>query len=877
MSHSNSKVRSTLIILVLLALSYIGVQSFIAYQYADLSEKTESRFKAIQTSSIDERKKLEEAIALGIENSRKKLFWATFVTNISATIGILVAFASIWVGFRQYIQTQEKQQQERSKERRDRIAIELNTLWQGITCPDTNTRAGCAAALQDLLDKDKAEFHRRVASALALLGRLPSDESVLQVTLRPVIEHAMKTLDPSILCSVSWQWLVLKQPDFRGAKLPGIDLRDCDLQEADFSEADLRGARFNAACLKGARFDGADLSDADLEYADLAGASFRQANLQKANLSDIKLLDADLYGADVSGSELSWSKIDITHAKNWRQATMAREVKAALLAEHGPGPEGRRVLMLMWEMEPIVSGGGWTAAFHFVRNLSRRGADLTIMVPWIDSPVSRSIFGNEVTFVPVGIRLPRKTTGVYNMQSPDAHSQYSAQAHSSYADEDGSAYAYTYGGSHTEIVNQFTRRALEWVKAHTADYDLVHAHDWLTFKAAALIATHLKTPWIGHFHSIESERRKKPARWISQVEAEAIDQAEAIVAPSKVTRGHITARYPAVAEKLHVVPNCLSEARSHLGRVVSLDPGLVVFVGRRSWQKGPDRFVRIARAIQKLRPQTRFDMYGRDDRLSPFLYGAYGAYQGPVETDVDGLVKKTRPKEHPHYLEPMDTEDIEMGLKMIADIQPAQIRDLQVFPIEERLSPEEAEAAKTDLLKSGAILLPYKSKDNNYTHVAFQDEATGLAVSDQVYLVEADGLSAIAYKDDSEHIVLKDFIPWQRRFETFRDAAVLVVPSRHEPFGMIVLEAMQAGVAVFVAEQAGVNEVIGSVKTIDPQQVVPTAKQIVALLRDQDLWSRQVQAQQKEVAAYHERGYEDRLIELWDQLCTTEEEAPPPA
>jgi len=166
MSAKNHRTRLTLVILLILAISYIGVQTFIARQYADLSEQTEKHFKAIQASSIDERKQLEETIALGIENSRKKLFWATFVTNISATIGVLVAFASIWIGFRQYIQTQEKQQMELSKDRRDRIAMELNSLWQGITSENTTERAGCAAGLQDLLTEDKSGFHRRVASAL---------------------------------------------------------------------------------------------------------------------------------------------------------------------------------------------------------------------------------------------------------------------------------------------------------------------------------------------------------------------------------------------------------------------------------------------------------------------------------------------------------------------------------------------------------------------------------------------------------------------------------------------------------------------------------------------------------------------------------------
>jgi glycosyltransferase involved in cell wall biosynthesis len=682
MNAKNHRTRLTLVILAILAISYIGVQTFIAHQYADLSEQTEKRFKAIKASSIDERKKIEEAIALGIENSRKKLFWATFVTNISATIGVLVAFTSIWIGFRQYIQTQEKQQLERSKERHDRIAMELNSLWQGITSKNTTKRAGCAAGLQDMLAPDKAEFHRRVASALALLGRMPP-------------------------------------------------------------------------------------------------------------------------------------------------------------------------------------------AYHFVKNLSRKGVDLTIMVPWIDTPISRSIFGNEIKFVPVGIRLPLKAVGVYNEPAPDAHSQYGPPAPSVYGGDAGSAYGYAYSASQADIVNQFTRRALDCVKNKQLEFDMVHSHDWLTFKAAAAIADHFQIPWIAHFHSIEAERRKKPARWISRVEADAVEQADALVAPSKVTCRHIMERYQPTSDRIQAVPNCLSEKRNAVGRVVSLDPGLVVFVGRRSWQKGPDHFIRIARAIQQLRPQTRFAMYGRDDRYSPFLYGAYSANQRPEETNLSGLIQKTRTQERPLYLGPMDAEEIKVYRKMIRSIQPSRIDDLLIPRPLDALSKDDAEAAKTGLLQSGAILLPFHSSQNEYTHLASLEDADDMSESERVFLIDAASLTGIAQVDDKEHIALKDFIPWQRRYETFRDAAVLVVPSRFEPFGMNVLEAMQAGVAVFVAAQAGVNEVVKSIQVFDPAQTVAAAKRIVALLRDQRIWYRQVQAQQAEIVDYHKRGYEDRLLDLWQQLAVS--------
>jgi hypothetical protein len=36
--------------------------------------------------------------------------------------------------------------------------------------------------------------------------------------------------------------------------------------------------------------------------------------------------------------------------------------------------------MLKWELPPIVVGGPWTANYHVVRNLERRGAWVIVVV-----------------------------------------------------------------------------------------------------------------------------------------------------------------------------------------------------------------------------------------------------------------------------------------------------------------------------------------------------------------------------------------------------------------------------------------------------------------------------------------------------------------
>ncbi len=857
------KARATLGFLALVAFVYVGVQILVAYQYAVLSVQTEQQFENIETESIEERKKLEEAIALKIENNRKKFFWATFISNISATIGILAAFAGIWMGFRQYLQAQEKHQHEQARERRDRIATDLSDLWRSVASEKPAERAGCVARLQDLLSEDKVEFHKRAVSTLALMARMHRQDEALQDTLVPVVEECVRKLPSEVVTSVSWQRTRLYRTNFSGAVLTGMDFRDAFLEEADFSRADLRRARFDAARLNGANFDYAVLDGAVLKHADLAGASFCNASLVGADIGDVMLLDADFSQADLRGTEKSWADLDITQAKNWRSAGIESKMRQDLIESYGMGPQKPRVLMIMWEMEPVVSGGGWTAVYHLVKQLSRHGADLTLIIPWMDSPISRSIFGNEVKLVAVGI----------DAQEPIA-TQYAGCPAERYGGGSpiyaGLDYASGYGSgryttsktlSATDLVNRFTEKALAWLQAERPRFDVIHAHDWLSFPAAGLMAERLKIPWVAHFHSIEADRRKIPTDWIARIEAQACRNANTVVAVSRVTRDRLVSIYGASVEDVVVVPNCLSDQPATWERINNPDPGWVVFVGRRCWQKGSDLFIHIARAVQRMRPQTRFAMFGKDASGEGFLYD-HGAGRSGRLASTPELVHATHIRQPDLYLEPFGQDEMSQGVQMIS-----QIRAIEYQPpgmISQIDFPEgmDEQSAKWLLLSMGAALFE-QGPQSGFTHMAvLQDHGRGRPPV-WGFLVYAPALRQLPGKHFEEPISVHPFTPWPARKSVFSNASILVAPSRHEPFGMQVLEAMQQGVPVMVSQNAGVCEVAKSVICIDPLDVSQTAEKIVGLLADADAWQKQVRVQRAEIAGYADRGYEKIMMDVW--------------
>lgn len=909
-----------LIAATLLAAAYFGIQIYISHQFKNLSAQTEEQFSAIDPNKADDLKKLEEAIAVRIENRRKSIFWATFVANVSATLGIVAGIGTVWIAIWKYSRAYERQLQDREREHKDRIAGELSTLWQYAVSEDSIKRAGSVAGLQDFLTAGKDEFRPRAVAALALIGRMQSvdDEAlkelnaivrevyrrlvaedkkeegvekarrilqdtesavrkmrgtreILQTTLTSVIEYAMTHVDNGTLVSVSWQGLKLCRPDFRGANLEGIDLRDAILEEPNFQGANLREARFNAASLKGAIFDDAVMEKANLEHADVAGASFKNTDLRRAILNDVRLLDADLAGCSLRDVIVNWDVVDIGLTKNWRKAKFysdddseadkarGKALHEALLAKYGERREGeKRVLMLMWEMEPIVSGGGWTAAYHLVKNVCRKGANLTIMVPWVEKNISKEAFGNEVELIPVGVETETTLLSQYESETEEQKNLASSaqKAYSEMPTHDQLlTYAYTYLRSHADIVNQFAGRAVRCLRSRGhKDIGVIHAHDWLTFTAAMRISREAKVPWIAHFHSIEADRRKKAARWISMVEQRACNEADVLVVPSKLTRNRLVERYNAPAEKIVVIPNCLSKKDVAEEHLADIDQANVVFAGRTSWQKGPDHFIHIARMMQKLRPKTKFTIFGMDNGDGPsYVYGNRMSYM-----TIQGLIEVTRSHSYVGYLEPMDESEFAEFVTHVTSLAPAVIRpDRTDFLKAEQDKKIPGKLRK--VLKCGCTLL----RRDEYVYLAIPDDDYSWGRIDG-YRIVVHGVD-IGTKALVEAIETRRFVPWSKRFEVFRDASAIVVPSRHEPFGMIVLEAMQAGVPVFVSSHAGVNEVVGSVTQIDETNHLQTARKIVGLLRDCEAWRARVEAQFAEIQRYAERNVEDALIELWNK------------
>lgn len=150
-------------------------------------------------------------------------------------------------------------------------------------------------------------------------------------------------------------------------------------------------------------------------------------------------------------------------------------------------------------------------------------------------------------------------------------------------------------------------------------FDIIHAHDWLTFGAGLAAQEVSKKPLITHVHATEFDRtgHLQVNQTVYDIEKEGMQKARKVIAVSNLTKDLITHQYAIPAEKIHVVHNGIE--RSFEGNIGDVLPALkknykiVLFVGRLTLQKGPDYFLKAAQRVLAFDPRVLFILVGSGD------------------------------------------------------------------------------------------------------------------------------------------------------------------------------------------------------------------------------------------------------------------------
>jgi glycosyltransferase involved in cell wall biosynthesis len=125
-------------------------------------------------------------------------------------------------------------------------------------------------------------------------------------------------------------------------------------------------------------------------------------------------------------------------------------------------------------------------------------------------------------------------------------------------------------------------------------------------------------PLIVHVHSLEYDRAGDGGdERIEAIERAGLEQADAIVAVSHYTRALIERRYGIDGSRIRVVHNGVYAPRTVAAyrRQSELPGPMVLFLGRVTFQKGPDYFVEAAAKLAARMPTVHFVMAGSGDML----------------------------------------------------------------------------------------------------------------------------------------------------------------------------------------------------------------------------------------------------------------------
>jgi len=295
----------------------------------------------------------------------------------------------------------------------------------------------------------------------------------------------------------------------------------------------------------------------------------------------------------------------------------------------------KKVLMLGWEFPPFISGGLGTACYGLTKAMDQLGMQITFVLPrMVDekytghvkllSPTSRHTreLTGSTSFKNVKFRIlqsplqPYATAQLYHQRIEQALMQkrkYSTTTETLEAPigEDN------YGSDMYSEVHRYAAIAAEL--ATNEDFDLIHAHDWMTYPAGITVAALSGKPLIVHVHSTEFDRSGENVNQaIYDIERKGMHAANKIIAVSHFTRSIIINRYGIEGEKVEVVHNGVQHngdwSLAQTG--IEKDEKIVLFLGRITMQKGPEYFLNAAKKVLDAIDKVKFVMAGAGDLMS---------------------------------------------------------------------------------------------------------------------------------------------------------------------------------------------------------------------------------------------------------------------
>ncbi len=298
-----------------------------------------------------------------------------------------------------------------------------------------------------------------------------------------------------------------------------------------------------------------------------------------------------------------------------------------------------KVLMFGWEFPPHIAGGLGTACYGIVKGLAHNGVETMFVMPSASGDEDKSAadiinasdvpveitdtmnvddFLDKVQFVHIGTNM------VPYLDPEEFHTLVEEDRKRQVRDftvNYGHTYKFSgkYGSNLMEEVARYAMVGGTIAMTHKDEFDVIHAHDWLTYNAGIAAKRLSGKPLVVHVHATSFDRSSDNNidTRVYEIEKRGMEAADRVITVSDLTRNIVITKYGIDPAKVVTVHNAVDfSGRSEVKVEKGVKDKVVTFLGRITFQKGPEYFIEAAAKVLKRCDNVRFVMAGSGDMMN---------------------------------------------------------------------------------------------------------------------------------------------------------------------------------------------------------------------------------------------------------------------
>lgn len=297
-----------------------------------------------------------------------------------------------------------------------------------------------------------------------------------------------------------------------------------------------------------------------------------------------------------------------------------------------------RVLMFGWEFPPHIAGGLGTACYGIVKGLAYNGVQTLFVMPSAsgdeDQSAARIISASDVPVESVGstvdefldkVKFVRIGSNMIPYVDPEEFHEM-VESERRLQSENltkciGTKFRFSgrYGSNLMEEVAHYAMVGGTIAMEHKDEFDIIHAHDWLTYLAGIAAKELTGKPLVVHVHATSFDRGTEDQidSRVYDIEKRGMMAADKVIAVSDLTRNIVINKYGIDPEKVVTVHNAVDfSGRENVKVERGVRDKVVTFLGRITFQKGPEYFIEAAAKVLKRTSGVRFVMAGSGDMMN---------------------------------------------------------------------------------------------------------------------------------------------------------------------------------------------------------------------------------------------------------------------